>query len=382
VDQTAVRLGFLGDCEFGLEARSQTVEKEEKMKIKNAILISACLVLTCTLPSLAQQKGQWVPGGYGLNAGVIPDPGITYANLAVNYSADRLNNSNGNRILQNVTGTYSFWVDENIFYYVPAHKFLGGYFMPYIAINYATGSLVADLAPLLPGSTSGISLSAGGSGFADTYVQPVNMGWHLGDRVDFTAGYAFTAPTGRYTAGAKDNVGSGYWGNNITSGTTFYVTKNKGTSANLATNWEIHRQKTVASPVSGQLSKITPGQAFTMEWGLGQVLPLKKDFSRLLQLGLVGYDQWQVSSNGGNYLVAGIPVAASRVPYYSVHGIGFQSNFILPARNLALFFKYYDEYSAKTRVQGRTIVFGGSWTLRIPKPATHEVTTRQDTEPR
>ena len=50
------------------------------MNIKSAILISACFVLMCALPSRAQQKGQWVPGQLGLNAGVIPDPGITYAN--------------------------------------------------------------------------------------------------------------------------------------------------------------------------------------------------------------------------------------------------------------------------------------------------------------
>ena len=84
--------------------------REKVMKINTAIS-SVCFVLVCALPSLAQQKGQWVPGQFGLNAGVIPDPGITYANLAVNYSADRLNNSNGDRILQNVTGTYSFWAD-------------------------------------------------------------------------------------------------------------------------------------------------------------------------------------------------------------------------------------------------------------------------------
>jgi len=35
---------------------------------------------------------------------------------------------------------------------------------------------------------------------------------------------------------------------------------------------------------------------------------------------------------------------------------------------LVLFFKYYDEYSAKARPQGRTNVFGGARTLRIPKP--------------
>jgi hypothetical protein len=348
----------------------RTLVKGECMssQIKVRVFTLALAVIGFASPLLGQQKGQWVPGQFGLNAGVIPDPGVTYANLALNYSASQLNDSNGNRILQNVTGTYSFWVDENIFYYVPHHKFLGGYFMPYIAVNAASGSVVAALPPLLPGNTSGINLSPGGSGLADTFVEPINIGWHFQKRVDFNAGYAFTAPTGRYTAGASNNVGSGYWGNNITSGTTLYITKNQATTANLATDWEVHGQKTVASAVSGQLSKITPGQAFTDEWGIGQILPLKKNFSQLAQLGLVGYDQWQVSSNGGNYLIAGIPVAASRVPYYSVHGIGFQSNFILPAKDFAAFFKYYDEYSAKARPKGRTIVFGFSWTLRIPKP--------------
>lgn len=337
------------------------------MKIKSIILVTACLTLLGASPLLSQQKGQWVPGQFGLNAGVIPDPGFTYANLALNYSADRLNNSNGDHILQNVTGTYSFWVDENIIYYVPHHKILGGYFMPYIAISYANGSLVANLPPLLPGNTSGISLNAGGSGLADTFVEPLNMGWHIKNRVDFNVGYAFTGPSGGYTAGASNNVGSGYWGNGITSGTTFYVTKNHGTTANLATDWETHGQKIVASALTGQLSKITPGQAFTDEWGIGQVLPLKKDMSKLAQLGLVGYDQWQVSSNGGNYLVAGTPVSASLVPYYSVHAIGVQANYILPAKGFSAFFKYYDEYSAKARPQGRTIVFGLAYTMKIPK---------------
>jgi hypothetical protein len=315
-------------------------------------LVIALVIVGFAPALLSQQKGQWVPGQFGLNAGVIPDPGVTYANMALNYSAGQLNNSNGNGI-PGINGTYSFWVDENIFYYVPQHKFLGGYFMPYVALNYASGELVANL------TGTDLGTGGGGSGFADTFVEPLNLGWHL-KRADVTVGYAFTAPTGRFTAGASNNVGSGYWGNNITTGTTFYITKNKATSANLSTDWEVHGQKAGTNE--------TPGQAFTDEWGLGQVLPLKKDFSRLLQLGLVGYDQWQVSNNGGTVIVAGVPVPASILPYYSVHGIGFQSNFVLPAKNLAAFFKYYDEYAAKARPQGRTIVFGFSYTLRIPKP--------------
>jgi hypothetical protein len=184
-------------------------------------LALALIVVGFVSPLLGQQKGQWAPGQFGLNAGVIPDPGFTYANLAMNYSAGQLNDSDGNHV-QNITGTYSFWADENIFYYVPNHKFLGGYFMPYISVNIANGSLVADI------TGTNLGASGGGSGLADTYVQPLNLGWHLGERVDFNAGYSFVAPTGRYTAGASNNVGSGYWGNDITSGTTSTSPRTKG----------------------------------------------------------------------------------------------------------------------------------------------------------
>jgi len=324
-----------------------------RTKVETAVLV--CMFLGAASSALAQQKGQWVPGQCGLNAGVIPDPGITYANLALNYSAGQLNGPNGNSV-PGINGTYSFWVDENIFYYVPKHKFLGGYFMPYIALNYANGELVANI------TGTNLNTGGGGSGFADMYVQPLNLGWHL-KRADVNVGYAFTAPTGRFTQGAPNNVGSGYWGNNITSGTTVYITKNKGTTANLATDWEVHGQK------SG--TNITPGQAFTIEWGFGQVLPLKKDMSILAQLGLVGYDQWQISNSSGTLIVAPPPfppVAESAIPFYSVHAVGVQANIILPAKDLSAFFKYYDEYHALARPQGHTIVFGFSWTLRIPKP--------------
>ena len=183
------------------------------------------------------------------------DPGFTYANLAVNYSADQLNNASGNPF-PHVNGTYSFWLDENIIYYVPSQKILGGYFMPYITLSYATGELVADI------SGTNLSSGGGGSGFADIYVEPINFGWHLGDRVDFNAGYAFTAPTGRYSPGASDNVGSGYWGHNITTGTTLYVTKDHGTTVNLATDWEIHGSREAAGFPVGRTSEHHAGTSF------------------------------------------------------------------------------------------------------------------------
>lgn len=42
-------------------------------------------------------------------------------------------------------------------------------------------------------------------------------------------------------------------------------------------------------------------------------------------------------------------VPASKVPYYSSHAIGVQTNFIIPAHNLSLLFKYEPEYLAYAR---------------------------------
>jgi len=63
------------------------------------------------------------------------------------------------------------------------------------------------------------------------------------------------------------------------------------TTANLATDWEIHGKKSGTNE--------TPGQAFTMECGVGRLVPLDKTMTKLLELGVIGYDQWQVTADGG-----------------------------------------------------------------------------------
>jgi hypothetical protein len=299
-------------------------------------------LVLCGTSSFAQQKGQWVPGQFGLNAGVIPEPGITYQNLALNYSAGRLNDSNGDA-LPGFSGNYQFRVDENIFMYVPKFRFLGAYLAPYASLNVANGSLVAEVA----GTNLGVRVDAG---LADTYAQPLNLAWRF-SRADVTAGYGFTAPTGRFSRGSIDNIGSGYWGHNINSGNTFYLTKNKGTTANIFTNWEAHTAKSD--------SNVTPGQAFTVEWGLGQSLPLDKELNKIVQLGFVGYDQWQITDNSG--------IAATLAPHYSAHALGVQANLVVQNKGVVLFFKYYNEQNAKAHPEGDTFVFGGSWTIGTPK---------------
>jgi hypothetical protein len=331
--------------------------------IKLATTVLTCILLGGAASALAQFKPQWMPGQVGLSAGILPSPGFTYVNMDINYDAGTFNGPKGNSVP--VTGNYHVWAVQNIFEYVPSTKFLGGnlgFMVIYPTI--ATGSLVADISnPQLPN----LGTTGGGSGIGDLWVQPFTLGWHL-KRADVQLADAFMIPTGRYSPGATNNVGTGYIGNHFQSGTTFYITKNKGTSANLFTDWEVHGPRLGTNGTTK-----TPGQAFTDEWGVGQVLSLKKNSSQLLQLGVVGYDQWQVTANGGT-IPSPVPIGpptppASLLPYYSVHAVGGQINYILPAKNFNLFFKYYHEYSATAHTLGNTIVFGGAWTLSIPKPA-------------
>ncbi len=322
-------------CGVGLEDGRHIMSSHLRLAIK---IVLSSVVLGCAVTSMAQQKAQWLPGQQGLNAGVLPEPGLTVANVTINYSASTLNNSEGNKVP--ITGDYDIWAVETGVFYVPNVTVLGGRLSFSALLPAANGSATAPQ----------FGLRAGGYGYADTWIQPFTLGWKT-SRADFNAGYGMTVPTGRYVDGATNNVGSGYWGHNVLSNWTVYLSKNKSTTADLATVWEFHGKK--------DGSNITPGQAFTTEWGLGQLIPLDKQFTKILQVGLIGYDQWQVTGNSGT-------VASKLVPAYSVHAIGCQANFLMPQKNVNVFFKFEPEYRALAHTLGRTLVFGATYTFRMP----------------
>jgi hypothetical protein len=304
---------------------------------RRAPLGALALLIGFTFAAAAQQKGQWSLGSDGLDAGTFPAPGWTYLNTTIGYAANRLNDAHGNAVSL-VTGSYRYWLNESQLQYVPTRHVVGGYFTPYVDVSFSTGWAVADI------KGTDLHSSSGGSGLSDMFVAPVALGWNL-PHADVNAAYAFTAPTGRFSPGASNNVGSGYWGNNLLVGATGYLTRNKATMANAFLAWEGHGKV--------KDTRIIPGQAVSLEWGLGQLIPPDTARKNLVEVGLVGYDQWQTSASSG---------VTSRVPAYAVHAAGVQANYTLTAINASFFAKFYHEYSARARTQGNTLVFGGSWT--------------------
>lgn len=94
----------------------------------------------------------------------------------------------------------------------------------------------------------------------------------------------------------------------------------------------------------------TYSNLFTFEYGIGKMLPVGK---QLLQLGLIGYGQWQVSDNGGGVL-------ANTRGRYGVAALGPEVTLIVPRHKLSLTFRYEPELYAASRIQGSTFVFSGA----------------------
>ena len=152
------------------------------------------------------------------------------ANVFILYARDELKGPSGEIL---ATGQNSIIMDMNSFVFVSKKKIrkLGGAVFSFSAtLPIANNSLTSDVEGAL----------SGGGGFADSYYQPLILGWRT-KRADIRATYGFLAPTGRFSANANNNVGSGYWTQTASAGETFYLTKNKATSVSAFEMYEFHR---------------------------------------------------------------------------------------------------------------------------------------------
>ena len=233
-----------------------------------------------------------------------------------------------------------------------------------LILTPATGSLAADLATQNPGIPN-LSAVAGGGGLADLFVTPIALGWHL-KRADIQCSEGLMLPTGRYDPGATNNVGTGYFGNHLLTGTTVYITKNKGTSANLFTDWEVHGAR-----AGHQRHQQDAGAGLHHGVGSWASSPVEKE----LQPTTAAWPRRlrPVASNRKRRHCTDWVDESDDPSQHAPLLLGARhrrtGQYILPMKNLTFYVKGEHEYTAYSHFVGTTIVFGGVWTLRIPKPA-------------
>ena len=284
----------------------------------------------------AQVRGVYPVGMNATNSGVTPEAGITYSNLFVFFSRDEKRDPEGNVV---ATGQNSIMMDLNSFVWVSKETMgLGGAVLSASAtLPVANNSLTSDLVGPL----------SGGGGFADSFYQPLILGWKK-RRADIRAIYGFLAPTGKFEAGGSNNVGSGYWTSVLSSGQTIYLNENKATALSAFEMYEFHGTQ--------QGTMIRPGQTVNLDYSLTQAFPLQGNLR--LQLGLVGYGQWQTTDKHGPTVT---PEQARA--HYKVNALGFAANAIFPGRKASVGLKYFHEFACRSTYQGYTLQISGAITF-------------------
>jgi hypothetical protein len=279
----------------------------------------------------AQIRGVYPTGMNATNAGVTPASGFTYSNLFIFNARDELKGPDGELLS---TGTNAVMIDLNTLVWVSRNQVLGG------ARVSATATLLVSNSSLAS-DTQG-QLSAGG-GFADSFYQPFILGWQT-PRVGIRAAYGILMPTGRFNAGASDNIGSGYWTHAPSAGVTVFLTEAKTTTLSAFHMYEFHTTQ--------EGTDIHPGQTANIDYSLTRTITLAGN--NQLQLGLIGYGQWQTTDKTGPTVTA----EQSRA-HYTVNALGFASNLALPDRQVSLGLKFFKEFSNRSTSQGSTLhIFG------------------------
>jgi hypothetical protein len=209
--------------------------------------------------------------------------------------------------------------------------------------------------PKVPATGRGVDADTSQFDVGDLFVQPLWLGWSL-THWDFTFGYGFYAPVGKYdtstvtlpggttvTAEAADNIGLGFWTHQLQGAVTWYPWANKGTAVLAALTYEIHGDK--------EDFDLTPGQNLTLNWGISQFLPLTKVQKLLLEAGLTGYSSWQITDDSGSD-------ARNSNVHDEVHAVGGQLGLTYVPWFASLNMHYFGEFASQDRFQGH--VFGVS----------------------
>jgi hypothetical protein len=285
-------------------------------RLKSLLLVAT----SALLPSFvfAQPTAHYAPGSEGLLAATLPPPGLYARDYNLFYTADHVNFPSGYREVSATVFTYAqvprvIWITDQ--------KFLGANVGTDILLPFTDTRVKVD--DHYNSSTFG----------AGDFFWEGTLSWHL-QQFDFSFGAGIWAPTGDSTPLplGSTRAGKGFWDGMLTWGGTWYTDTNKTYAVSALSRYEFNSEQ------NG--SAITPGEAYTLEWGLS------RQFGHGLSVGPVGYYQQKVTGDRG-------PEASSTRD--RVAAVGGEFGGPIPKINVLASVRCLYEFMAEGRAQGETI---------------------------
>jgi hypothetical protein len=341
------------------QKRSTTVSAIVKATKKILVTAGVLLAMAMATPAHAQMNGENLLGDFGIKSGTQPDPGWYAGSIYYRYFTDKEMGPDGQPIVIDPTKSGSQTINAGVpmFLWVTSKKVLGANFGMMAVMPFASGSLEA------PGLGLSESASAGPS---DMYVMPAQLGWHAA-RFDAIAGFGMFVPTGRYSAGASDNLGKGMWSYEVSGGGTFYLDRARSVSLATTAFWETHSKKE-GSVTAGNLTvqNVKVGQLMTLEGGIG-----KSFLHGAASVGMAYYAQWKLTEDslqvtGMNQ--TGLPAK------HRVYGVGPEVTLPIATKSTLIALvnvRYLWETGAEVKTQGQSLLVTTTFPvggIKIGKP--------------
>lgn len=258
----------------------------------------------------------YVPGVEGIKGSSLPPPGVYFRDYNVFYTSSRVNDAAGHN-----AGPPNF--DANVYANVPR--------LIWITDKQLLGGFVGvdALLPLVYTSVKYTGKDASTFGIGDFFAEST-LSWHI-TKFDFSAGAGSWMPTGDSGPGST-RAGLGFWSPMLTAGATWYVDQGK--------TWAVSALSRYEFATESRDTHITPGQAYTLEWGVSKTL------AKIWDVGAVGYFQQQVTKDSGTGADPARDQIAAAGPEISV---------AFPKQMFFVSLRYLYEFSAKDRPQGHTV---------------------------
>jgi hypothetical protein len=296
-------------------------------RLWNAARIAVACGLFVPDSAYSQNRGVYPLGMTALNAGSLPDSGWTYGNQLLYYARDRAKDKDGHA--EPVSGAHVVLMDMNTFTWVDRRSTNGFHYAASATLPFARNSLTSDV--------EGPINQAGG--FGDSYYLPLILGRN-GNHIDVRVQYGFLAPTGNFSAGANDNVGSGHWTHTLSSGQTMGLTRDRRLTLSAFEMYEIHTWQ--------RGTTIRPGDTFDLDASLMAALPIGG--TARLEIGAVGYFQRQTTARTGS----GVP-PESIGDRYAVHAAGAALRAAFPKQRASVAVKYFSEFANRSTFEGYSL---------------------------
>jgi len=282
------------------------------------VLSTVAAAALITLPGAlrAQPPAHYCPGVEGVMAASLPPPGFYARDYNVFYWSDRDNDPSGHS-----AGPPNF----KAFTYAQVPRLVWVADDTVLGANYGVSALL----PFIDTELQAGAYDNHSFGMGDLLVDGI-LAWHP-SRFDLIAAAGFWAPTGQAATQPTD-PGKGYWTGMLTLGGTWYMDADKTWTVSALNRYEFNAEQ--------RNTHITPGQAYTLEWGVA------KKLQKIVDVGAAGYFQQKVTRDSG----------MGALPFRSrVASVGPEIGVAIPKLEAQVSLRYLYEFIAEDRAQGQAV---------------------------